>query len=72
MLELGCGSGLLTERIAAAGVPVLGVDASRPMLRRAHARCAAHAGQVRLLARDFAALRLPPPARAPPSPATTC
>ena len=60
VLDLGCGSGLLTERIAAAGVPVLGVDASRAMLRRARARCAKHAGRVRLLARDLGALRLPP------------
>jgi SAM-dependent methyltransferase len=59
VLDLGCGSGLLTERIAAAGVPVLGVDGSRAMLRRARARCARHAG-VKLLARDLAALRLPP------------
>jgi SAM-dependent methyltransferase len=60
VLELGCGSGLLTERLAAAGLAVVGVDASRAMLRRARARCAARAGRVRLLARDFARLRLPP------------
>jgi SAM-dependent methyltransferase len=59
VLELGCGSGLLTERIAAAGLDVVGVDASRAMLRRARERCAAHAGRVRLVARDFARLRLP-------------
>ena len=39
---------------------MLGVDASRAMLRRGRARCAEHAGRVKLLARDFAALRLPP------------
>jgi SAM-dependent methyltransferase len=60
VLELGCGSGLLTERIAAAGLDVVGVDASRAMLRRARARCAAHAGRVALLARDLARLRLAP------------
>jgi SAM-dependent methyltransferase len=60
VLELGCGSGLLTERIAAAGAAVLGVDASRAMLRRARERCAGHGARVRLLARDFGALRLPP------------
>jgi SAM-dependent methyltransferase len=60
LLELGCGSGLLTERLAAAGFDVVGVDASRAMLRRARARCAAHAGRVRLAARDAAKLRLPP------------
>jgi SAM-dependent methyltransferase len=60
VLDLGCGSGLLTARIAAAGAQVIGVDGSRPMLRRARARCAPHAGRVKLLARDLAALRLPP------------
>jgi len=60
VLDLGCGSGLLTERIAKAGVQVLGVDGSRPMLRRARKRCSTQAGRVRLVARDLAALRLPP------------
>jgi SAM-dependent methyltransferase len=60
VLDLGCGSGLLTERIAAAGLPVLGVDGSRAMLARARARCARHGARVRLLARDLGALRLPP------------
>jgi SAM-dependent methyltransferase len=60
VLDLGCGSGLLTERIAAAGVPVLGMDGSRPMLARARQRCARHGPRVRLLARDLGALRLPP------------
>jgi SAM-dependent methyltransferase len=60
VLELGCGSGLLTERIAAAGGAVVGIDGSRSMLRRARVRCAAHAGRVKLVARDLAALRLPP------------
>jgi SAM-dependent methyltransferase len=60
VLDLGCGSGLLTERIAAAGARVLGVDGSRPMLARARTRCAPHRPRVRLLARDLAALRLDP------------
>lgn len=60
VLDLGCGSGLLTERIAAAGARVVGVDASRAMLARARRRCAAHGGRVRLLARDLAALELAP------------
>jgi SAM-dependent methyltransferase len=60
VLELGCGSGLLTQRLAAARLDVVGVDASRAMLRRARERCAAQAGRVRWLARDFTRLRLPP------------
>ena len=60
VLDLGCGSGLLTERIAAAGVPVLGIDGSRSMLARARQRCARHGTRVRLLARDLAALGLAP------------
>jgi SAM-dependent methyltransferase len=59
VLELGCGSGLLTARIAAAGLAVVGVDASPAMLRRARARCAEHGARVRLVARDFSRLRLP-------------
>ena len=60
VLDLGCGSGLLTERIAAAGVPVLGIDGSRPMLARARRRCARHGRRVRLVAGELAALRLAP------------
>ena len=60
VLDLGCGSGLLTERIARAGARVLGVDGSRAMLRRARARCARHGGRVRLMERNLGALRLPP------------
>lgn len=60
VLELGCASGLLTTRIAAAGRPVIGVDRSRTMLRLARRRCAAQGARVRLVAADFTALpRLP-------------
>jgi SAM-dependent methyltransferase len=52
VLDLGCGSGLLTERLAAAG--------ARVMLRRARARCADQGSRVTLLARELEALRLPP------------
>jgi SAM-dependent methyltransferase len=60
VLDLGCGSGLLTERIARAGASVLGVDGSPAMLARARARCAGFDGRVRLLRRRLDALRLPP------------
>jgi SAM-dependent methyltransferase len=63
ILDLGCGSGLVTERLAAAGARVIGVDASRPMLALARRRCARHRGRVRLLERRLEALRLPPEAR---------
>ena len=38
ILDLGCGDGALTEKIAAAGSTVFGVDSSRPFLEAAHAR----------------------------------
>lgn len=38
ILDLGCGNGTLTERIAEAGADVLGVDASPDMLAAARAR----------------------------------
>jgi SAM-dependent methyltransferase len=62
ILDLGCGSGLVTERLARAGARVIGVDASRPMLARARRRCAPHRDRVRLTARRLEALRLPPEA----------
>jgi SAM-dependent methyltransferase len=60
MLELGCGSGLLTERIAAAGVRVVSVERSRSMLARARRRCAKHGRRVRILEGDLGELRLAP------------
>jgi SAM-dependent methyltransferase len=60
VLELGCGSGLLTERIAAAGGRVLGIDGSRAMLDRARRRCARHARRVELREGDLTRLRLAP------------
>jgi SAM-dependent methyltransferase len=38
VLELGCGTGRVTLPIARAGVPVIGIDLSSPMLQRARAR----------------------------------
>jgi trans-aconitate methyltransferase len=38
ILDLGCGDGALTEKIAAAGSGVIGVDSSRAFVEAAHAR----------------------------------
>lgn len=38
ILDLGCGDGVLTERIAAAGADVLGLDADAGLLEKARAR----------------------------------
>lgn len=38
ILDLGCGDGVLTERIAAAGARVIGLDASEAMVEAARAR----------------------------------
>lgn len=38
ILDLGCGDGVLTERIVAAGAKVIGVDASKEMVAAARAR----------------------------------
>ncbi len=40
LLDAGCGPGLVSEALAAAGFPLLGVDLSPEMIRRAQARCA--------------------------------
>jgi SAM-dependent methyltransferase len=49
LLEVGCGTGALTARIADAGYRVLAVDVSEAMLSKASARCWDHLGRV-----DFA------------------
>jgi SAM-dependent methyltransferase len=59
VLDLGCGSGLLTERVARAGARVLGVDGSPAMLSRARQRCARFDGRVWFLRRPLDRLRLP-------------
>jgi SAM-dependent methyltransferase len=38
VVDLGCGSGIFSEPVAAAGYRVLGIDASAPMLRLARGR----------------------------------
>ncbi len=49
ILDLGCGSGLVTEQIAKTGARVIGVDGSRPMLARARRRCARYGKRVVLV-----------------------
>jgi SAM-dependent methyltransferase len=63
ILELGCGSGLLTARIAAAGARVLGIDGSRAMLALARRRCVPQRDRVRLLRRRLDELALAPAAQ---------
>jgi SAM-dependent methyltransferase len=46
VLEYGCGNGRITLAIARAGVPVVGVDRSAPMLRDLRARLRAEAPEV--------------------------
>ena len=38
ILDLGCGTGTLTARLAARGGRVIGVDSARPMVERARAQ----------------------------------
>lgn len=38
ILDLGCGDGILTEKLMAAGAEVIGVDSSAPMIEAAKAR----------------------------------
>lgn len=64
VLELGCGTGRLAIPMARAGVPVTGVDISRPMLERFQARLDDEPeevrARVRLLETDATTLRLEP------------
>src|SRR5262245_1259156 len=63
VLDLGCGSGLLTDEIARAGARVVGVDGSRPMLARARERCRRHGARVRLVHARLERLRVAERAR---------
>lgn len=63
VLDLGCGSGLLTEQIAKSGARVIGVDASEPMLALARKRCARFGGRVVLQHARLDRLRVSAPAR---------
>jgi SAM-dependent methyltransferase len=51
-LELGCGTGRISVPLARAGVPLVGVDRSAPMLRRAAARARNARGRSRTRSKD--------------------
>lgn len=61
VLELGCGSGRVTQQIARAGVAITGIDNSEPMLALARARLnrnAAVANRVTLINGDMTKLEV--------------
>jgi SAM-dependent methyltransferase len=49
VLDAGCGPGLVSAALLAAGHRVIGVDLSREMIERARARCAPHGERARFL-----------------------
>ncbi len=59
VLELGVGTGRIAVPIAQAGIPVIGIDSSAPMLERCHER-AVKAGVAELLDLRLGDLRDPP------------
>jgi len=63
ILDLGCGSGLVTAALARAGARVIGVDGSRPMLVRARERCARYGKRVELVHARLERLQVREPAR---------
>lgn len=58
ILELGVGTGRLTDQFLAAGFRVVGVDSSADMLARAAARLAPYGDRCRLVHDDMRALQL--------------
>jgi SAM-dependent methyltransferase len=53
VLELACGTGQLTVPVASAGLPIVGIDTSAPMLNTARARAAAAKVSVEYLLGDM-------------------
>ena len=58
VLELGCGTGRISLPLGRAGVPLVGIDRSTPMLKRARTRVrrARLASRVRLIRGDIRSL----------------
>jgi len=59
VLELGCGSGRLTIPIAQAGVDIVGLDLSKPMLERARAKASDTGVKVEFIEADMRSFELP-------------
>ncbi len=62
VLDLGCGTGLVADRIARTGRRVVGVDGSAPMLRRARRRCRGRGRRVRFVQASLDDFQLEEPA----------
>ena len=58
VLEIACGSGLVTLPLAAAGLEVTGVDLARPMLAHARKKAEAQGLHIRWVEDDARSLRL--------------
>lgn len=63
VLELGCGTGRIALPLARAGIPLIGIDRSEPMLARARlrARRSRASGKLSLVRGDIRALPFPRP-----------
>jgi SAM-dependent methyltransferase len=70
VLDLACGTGVMAERLTHRGVPVVGVDISKPMLKIARRRCGRGRGRApsRFVASDLATFSV----REPCAVATSC
>jgi ubiquinone/menaquinone biosynthesis C-methylase UbiE len=68
VLDLACGTGVLAEKLARAGIPVIGVDSSREMLAIAGRRCRGVADRVRFRRANLTSFRV----REPCSVASAC